>query len=329
MSYPPSPWSLRGRMHVSVWAVPVADLPALPPDLAGAVRVLRLGRRGLVGTAWVDYRPGGDLSYRELLCAVLTRTGWRPRVTITHIWVDSAASRDGGRALWGIPKDLADLTLPAAAPAPASSGVAASASAGAAGSGVPGVAGPASAGDARTADAGPAASALAGAEGSAVPGAARSSLAGAAGSASAGAAGSALAGAEESAVPGAAGSALAGAGAVTGAGTARASTAAGPIASAELPRGDGRPPRLPVTFRVVQALAGRPCTTPVRSTARYAPARVTWTVAPDGPLRFLAARRPLLSFVAGDFRMRFGTTTPRSPATPVSPSPTDPRPSAP
>jgi hypothetical protein len=27
--------------------------------------------------------------------------------TITHIWVDSAASRDGGRELWGIPKQLA------------------------------------------------------------------------------------------------------------------------------------------------------------------------------------------------------------------------------
>ncbi len=215
MSYPPSPWSLRGRMHVSVWAVPVAGLPALPPELAGAVRPLRLGRRGLVGTAWVDYRPGGDLSYRELLCAVLTRAGWRPRVTITHIWVDSVASRDGGRALWGIPKDLAELTLPPAA------------------------------------------------------------------------------------------------------GTARASSAEGPIAWATLPRGDGRPPRLPAVFRVAQALAGRACTTPIRSTARYAPARVTWTVAPDGPLRFLAGRRPLLSFVAGDFRMRFGTAErqPSSPAT--------------
>src|SRR5690348_12388115 len=107
MAYPPSPWSLRGRMHVSVWAVPVADVPALPASLSGAVRVVRLFGRAFIGTAWVDYQPGGDLSYHELLSAVLTRAGWRPRVTITHIWVDSVASRDGGRALWGIPKDLA------------------------------------------------------------------------------------------------------------------------------------------------------------------------------------------------------------------------------
>lgn len=209
MSYPPSPWSLRGRMHVSVWAVPLADVPALPPSLSGAVRVLRLFGRAFVGTAWVDYQPGGDMSYHELLSAVLTRAGWRPRVTITHIWVDSVASRDGGRALWGIPKDLA---------------------------------------------------AFAGSFGE---------------------------------------------------GAASASTADGPIASAVLPPGNGIAPRLPVGFRVVQDLAGRPVTTPVRSTARYGPARVVWTVAPDGPLRFLAGRRPLLSFVAAGFRMRFGAAAQR------------------
>lgn len=203
MSYPPPPWSLRGRMHVSVWAVPVASVPALPPSLSGPVRVLRIFGRAFIGTAWVDYQPGGDMSYRELLSAVLTRAGWRPRVTITHIWVDSVASRDGGRALWGIPKDLAELSVPFA-------------------------------------------------------------------------------------------------------GTATAVVVDGPIASATLPRGRGLPLRLPVGFRVVQALAGRPVTTPVRSAARYGPARVAWTIAPDGPLGFLAGRRPLLSFVAAGFRMRFG-----------------------
>ena len=30
---------------------------------------------------------------------------------ITDIWVDSPASRDGGRSLWAIPKELADLPL--------------------------------------------------------------------------------------------------------------------------------------------------------------------------------------------------------------------------
>lgn len=66
---------------------------------------------GLYGAAFVDYREGGVLSYRELLVARLVRDGAMPRVSITDIWVDSRASRDGGRALWAIPKDLADLHM--------------------------------------------------------------------------------------------------------------------------------------------------------------------------------------------------------------------------
>jgi hypothetical protein len=107
MAYPPAPWSLRGRMYVSVFALRVRDLPPIPSELDGAVRVVRIGRRAFVGAAWVDYQPGGDMAYHELLAAVLMRAGLRPRVTITHIWVDSDDSRDGGRQLWGIPKQLA------------------------------------------------------------------------------------------------------------------------------------------------------------------------------------------------------------------------------
>ncbi|BCB90485.1 acetoacetate decarboxylase family protein [Phytohabitans suffuscus] len=107
MSYPPEPWHLRGRMYVSIWPVPRAQLPPLPATLAAEVRPLTVAGRGLVGTAWVDYGPGGVLEYRELLRAVLVRRAGRPLVSIVDIWVDSPASRDGGRALWGIPKELA------------------------------------------------------------------------------------------------------------------------------------------------------------------------------------------------------------------------------
>ena len=111
MNYPPEPWALRGQLRLAVWLVPVRDLPVLPPELSPAVRVVRLGRRAIVGAAWVQYEPGGVLHYNELLAAVLTRVGLRPRVTIMHIWVDSVTSRDGGRALWGIPKDLATFAF--------------------------------------------------------------------------------------------------------------------------------------------------------------------------------------------------------------------------
>ncbi|WP_238010657.1 acetoacetate decarboxylase family protein [Dactylosporangium sp. AC04546] len=214
MAYPPEPWSLRGTMHVSVWVVPRSVVPPLPAGLRGAVRVVRLGGQAVVGTAWVDYQPGGDMSYRELLAATLTRSGARPRVTISHIWVDSPDSRDGGRELWGIPKDLADLTVTDVA--------------------------------------------------------------------------------------------------------ATAETRSGPIASSAIRAGRLLPLRLPVAFRVAQDLAGAAKVTPVRSTARYGTARVAWDVAADGPLAFLSGRRPLLSMVATDFRMRFGDPARRPAADPAT-----------
>jgi hypothetical protein len=104
--YPPEPWHLRGQLWLSVFAVPRSAIPALP----AGIRPVVFGGRVLVGAAWVRYEPGGTLHYRELLSAVLVRNG----VSVLDIWVDSAQSRDGGRALWGIPKELADIAIPEA-----------------------------------------------------------------------------------------------------------------------------------------------------------------------------------------------------------------------
>lgn len=116
MSYPPEPWHLRGQMYLSVWLVPQARLPELPAGLAERARPVVIGGRAVVGTAWVRYEPGGVLHYRELLSAVLVRVGTRPTVSIVDIWVDSEASRAGGRELWGIPKELAAFEFPDARP---------------------------------------------------------------------------------------------------------------------------------------------------------------------------------------------------------------------
>jgi hypothetical protein len=111
MSFPAEPWDLRGQMHLSIWALPAAEVPRLPDGLAAVARPVSVGGRGLVATAWVEYQPGGVLQYRELLSAVLVRHRARPAVSIVNIWVDSQASRDGGRHLWGIPKELAELKI--------------------------------------------------------------------------------------------------------------------------------------------------------------------------------------------------------------------------
>ncbi len=97
MPFPSPPWQLRARAWLSLFAVRTTGRP----DRAA----------GLYGAAFVDYLEGGVLSYHELLVARLVRAGRSPVVRITDIWVDSAVSREGGRSLWAIPKELADLPL--------------------------------------------------------------------------------------------------------------------------------------------------------------------------------------------------------------------------
>ena len=105
--YPPEPWELRGQLHLTVWRVPLAHLPRLSAGL----KPVRAGGAAVVATSWVIYEPGGVLSYRELLVAVLAHRGGRPLVTITDIWVDSTPSLHGGRELWGIPKQRASFHI--------------------------------------------------------------------------------------------------------------------------------------------------------------------------------------------------------------------------
>lgn len=90
--YPPAPWALRGQGWLSLFRVRGAG-PR--PD-------------GAYVAAFVSYEPDSPLIYSELLVA---RVLSRQQVEITDIWVDSVASRDGGRALWAIPKELCEFTL--------------------------------------------------------------------------------------------------------------------------------------------------------------------------------------------------------------------------
>lgn len=98
-AYPPQPWHLVADAHVSIWRVPTREVHRDALSVAGYTTVF---------TAWIAYREPGQLSYHELLAAVPVRAK-RTTCTITQIWVDSEVSLAGGRELWAIPKDLADL----------------------------------------------------------------------------------------------------------------------------------------------------------------------------------------------------------------------------
>lgn len=82
MSFPPPPWPMIG--------------PVLIVPLAG--RVLLLG----------DWREGAARRYGEL--ATLVGPRWRRGRTYFHVTtmhVDHPDSKAGGRAIWGVPKELA------------------------------------------------------------------------------------------------------------------------------------------------------------------------------------------------------------------------------
>jgi hypothetical protein len=155
--------------------------------------------RGIVGAAFFVYEEPSPLTYDEIMATVLVRHGWRLRVSITHIWVNSAASREGGRALWAIPKELAEFDV-----------------------------------------------------------------------------------------------------------TAPASYSAHGIGSLSL-RGVRRVPwQLPAAFKIAQNRDGTLVTSPVAGRVRFGLADARWSFASDGPLTFLAGRRPLITLALRPFRLLFG-----------------------
>lgn len=107
-AYPAEPWDLHGHAYVATFLVPRSAAPA--PHSPATPPVTLFGRC-LVSTAFFVYERPSPLTYDEIMSTVLVRDGWRLRVSITHIWVNSPASRDGGRGLWAIPKHLADFDV--------------------------------------------------------------------------------------------------------------------------------------------------------------------------------------------------------------------------
>jgi acetoacetate decarboxylase len=96
MPFPSPPWQMHAQMWLSLFRVRDSGR-ADRPD-------------GVYGAAFVSYEQGSPLTYLELLVARLLDARAR-RVRITDIWVDSPESLAGGRSLWAIPKDLAELDL--------------------------------------------------------------------------------------------------------------------------------------------------------------------------------------------------------------------------
>jgi hypothetical protein len=195
-TYPPSPWDLTGHAYAGVWLLPKR---LTPPPHSALTKPITIFGRAIVSAAFFVYEEPSPLTYDEIMSTVLVRDGWRLRVSITHIWVNSEASRDGGRELWAIPKDLADFDV-----APHSS------------------------------------------------------------------------------------------------------YAAQGIGSLSLRRVRRLPFRLPAAFSSAQDRDGNLLVTPVSGKVRAGLAKARWSFAADGPVGFLAGRKPLLTFAIRPFHLIFG-----------------------
>lgn len=99
-SHPPAPWRLHGRAIVIPASVRAPGRPHGHPVIGVG------GPRTVGGLLLADYGPRSTLAYHELLgIGGFMRAGPLPAAWITHAHVDDPASREGGRAIWGIPKE--------------------------------------------------------------------------------------------------------------------------------------------------------------------------------------------------------------------------------
>lgn len=111
-SYPPAPWQLRGWGVATVQTVDVRAARRLVPRDCPIVAVAP--GRTLGGLMFVSYESGSTLVYRELtVAAALVRIGKRLAFYLPRLYVDSAASLAGGRAIWGVPKEMATFDVTA------------------------------------------------------------------------------------------------------------------------------------------------------------------------------------------------------------------------
>ena len=105
---PPSPWPVTGSALVVIGHLSRARARALAASPRGFIAPRLLGSLCVLGLIHYDTTPVGPYNELALTPGVL----WRqlPGLLISHMLVDSTRSRMGGRAIWGLPKELAHFT---------------------------------------------------------------------------------------------------------------------------------------------------------------------------------------------------------------------------
>lgn len=108
MSYPAAPWHLYGTALQSLHAIDVEQAKQFVPLDFDIVSVFP-GKT--VGSVYLSvYEPHSTLQYHELIVVpALVRYRGKIGAWISHIYVDNPLSVEGGRNIWGLPKQMADF----------------------------------------------------------------------------------------------------------------------------------------------------------------------------------------------------------------------------
>jgi acetoacetate decarboxylase len=109
MSYPPAPWHLYGTALQSLHPIDLATARQFVPLDFDLVSVLP-GKT--IGSLYLSvYEANSTLQYHELIVApALVRYQGKIGAWISHIYVDNPQSVEGGRNIWGLPKQMADFS---------------------------------------------------------------------------------------------------------------------------------------------------------------------------------------------------------------------------
>jgi acetoacetate decarboxylase len=109
ISYPPAPWHLNGTALASFQAIDLATARQFVPIDFELVSVLPGKTLGCLYLS--TYDRSSTLQYHELIVApALVSYRGKIGAWISHIYVDNPHSVEGGRTIWGLPKQMADFT---------------------------------------------------------------------------------------------------------------------------------------------------------------------------------------------------------------------------
>lgn len=108
MAYPQAPWTLQGYSIQTLHLLDVAKVRSLVPSELEIISVLPGKTLGGIYAAF--YGLGSTLTYSELIVvSAITRYAGKFGTWVSHIYVDNADSIEGGREIWGLPKELAQF----------------------------------------------------------------------------------------------------------------------------------------------------------------------------------------------------------------------------